>query len=206
MLKQIFVATLLVVACVSLLVSLLDINPVGSLQARQYHHDLNKRGNEGGTPRLPYGTAPLNATQLPGILSTRTDWNKDSQSIDSIRNKLAVYAYAVDGKEFSVLNQVFSASAVANYSSSLGTLNGEIEISAALSRNMTNSTTQHLLASTFVLFSDLRDAFSVTNFQVTTFAKEGTSQAFGQFQDSWFRRNSRTQDWQIVYRNVIWTR
>lgn len=205
MLRKLLLAALSVLACTIVLVSCVYSNDIQEVRFRKRINDLRVRGSEGAMPRLPYGTAPLNATQLPQILSTRTDRNKDSQSIDSIRNKLAVYSYAVDGKEFLALDQVFSASAVANYSSSLGVLSGGTVIRDALTTEFAGPTTQHLLGSTFVLFSDLRDAFSVTGFQITTLASNCTSQVFGQFQDSWFRRSGRTQDWKIAYRNVIWT-
>lgn len=167
---------------------------------------FQKRGG-GSAPRLPYGTIPLNSSQIPQILSTRTDWNKDTRSIETIRNKLAVSAFAIDGKQFSALDHVFTSSAVANYSEPLGVLSGLDNITSALEQSLNGVGTQHLIGNQFTLFVDERNAFSVTYFQVTYVGgsddRNDTVFAVGQYQDSWFRKDSKTQDWLIVYRNVV---
>lgn len=175
----------------------------------QERDNLIQRSTSGGpTPRLPFGTSTFNATQLPVILAATDTESRtsDTHSLDTIRNKLALYTYILDGQQFSALDQVFADDAVANYSGSIGPLNGLSDIEDALGKSQALfGATQTLLGSVFVEVVDEHDAYSVAYFRSVQF-RVGSGQvtyALGMYQDSWFRTDPKKQAWRIIRRNVV---
>lgn len=163
----------------------------------------------GPAPQLPYGTTPLDSSQLPQLLAQKTSLDHDTRSMETIRNKLSLYAFAIDGKQFDVLEQIFSSDAVANYSAPLGVLSGVAEIIATMEQTQAKvSAGQHSLSSQFVEIVDEHNAFSVSYFVSAQFGKgvylnEGLYST-GQYQDSWFRQDPKRQEWMISHRNLVY--
>lgn len=194
--------------------SLLTILAVYSFQCtaapNQYsEHSILPRGSEGPTPRPPFGTSTLNTTQLPLILAATDTESRtsDTHSLDTIRNKLALYTYIVDGQQFSALDQIFIDDAIANYSNPIGLLNGLDAIKAGLGKSQASfESSQTLLGSVFVEVVDEHDAWSVTYFRSMRFSTETgqATYAVGMYQDTWFRHDPKKQAWRITRRNTVY--
>lgn len=171
-------------------------------------HSLLGRGSEGPTPRPLFGTSTLNSTQLPLILATTDTESRasDTHSIDTIRNKLALWTYILDGQQFSTLDQIFASDAIANYTDPIGLLNGLDEIEDGLQKSQASfEASQTLLGSVFVEVQGARDAFSVAYYRSVQF-RVGSGQptyTLGMYQDSWFRSNPKEQAWRIIRRNLV---
>ncbi|KAL8839472.1 MAG: hypothetical protein Q9176_004468 [Flavoplaca citrina] len=87
-----------------------------------------------------FSTACITYTQLP---NTKDELN--------IRNKLALYAYAVDNKDYGLLEQVFTAHVKAIFGETEeGKLDGVEAIKNYISTSVTGLVTQHTLSSLFV--------------------------------------------------------
>jgi hypothetical protein len=69
---------------------------------------------------------------------------------NNIRNTLARYALAIDGKQFTDLSLVFTPTAVANYSAPLNVLSGLTTIEAVLQASLAPVSTQHLLGTQLI--------------------------------------------------------
>lgn len=168
-----------------------------------------KRNTPGSPPRMPYGTSIWNSSQLPNILGAKADLTNDHQSVETIRNKVALYAFIVDGKQWDTLGNVFASNAVANYSTPLYILSGLDNITATLNQSMQKvSVSQHQIGSQFIEIVDSRNAYSVSYYTSTQFgAGDYANEALysrGQYQDTWYRANPRTQDWHIIFRNLVY--
>lgn len=153
------------------------------------------------TPFLPFGPNAISnfdlATSFPQPLI------QDASAIDSIKNTLALYAFAVDGKNFAALTEVFTADVVANYSTTLGSFTQLSPLIAALGGILTCVTTQHSYGTQLVQVVSLTSAYSVTYLTAVHFGKRLLSNdvatAFARYQDTWQRQpNGR---WKIVQRN-----
>ena len=68
---------------------------------------------------------------------------QDADIQNQIRNTLAHYPLAIDGKNFDALDLVFTADAVANYSAPLYVLSGLDEIMRVLQRSLSPVLSQH---------------------------------------------------------------
>lgn len=83
-------------------------------------------------PSLPSNTSAVGIAELPATYS-KVGYPQDPTIIEQIRNTLALYPLAVDGKDFGALDLVFTQDVVANYSaplnviSPLSTLKSEIQ-------------------------------------------------------------------------------
>lgn len=182
-----------------------------SCMGAAYGNDMTyeKRATPGAMPRMPYGTSIWNSSQLPHILGAKADLTGDQRSIETIRNKIALYAFIVDGQQWDTLGNVFASNAAANYSTPLYILSGLDNITATLQQASSNvSVSQHQIGSQFIETVDSRNAYSVSYFTSTQFGKgDYANEALysrGQYQDTWFRENPRTQDWHIVWRNLVY--
>ena len=69
---------------------------------------------------------------------------QDADIQDQIRNTLAHYPLAIDGKNFDALGLVFTTDAVANYSAPLFVLSGLEAIKRMLQRSLAPVLTQHM--------------------------------------------------------------
>ncbi len=69
------------------------------------------------------------------------------ESWQQISNSLSIYCFALDSKNYTILDDVFTPDAVAYFPSPLGIMNGSAAIKADLNWDLENITTQHLLGS-----------------------------------------------------------
>ena len=74
----------------------------------------------------------LISIQILIISATQPPDTSSPSSYASVRNTLAHYPLAIDGKDFSLLSQVFTYNAVANYSPPMNTLYGLPQIEPVL--------------------------------------------------------------------------
>ncbi|KAL1651257.1 hypothetical protein SLS58_000596 [Diplodia intermedia] len=141
----------------------------------------------------------------------------DVSATETIKRTLAIYALAVDGKDWAALDAVFAADAVANYSAPLGVLEGLSAIQSTLSASLAQfpGGTQHSLGTQIVDVCAQDVAVSVTYYTATHYlgaARDAASivngsqvlYAHGQYQDTW----GKDQDggWKIAYRNLVYMR
>lgn len=130
----------------------------------------------------------------------------DAGTIEAIRNTLAIYPFAIDGKNFDALSKVFSADATANYSAPLNVLTPLSSIQSVLKESLACVTTQHLYGTQWIDVLSPTAARSVTYFRAAHFGRgdaEGeVLYAYGQYQDNWERQILGT--WRIVHRNLVY--
>lgn len=96
---------------------------------------------------LSFPTDPIPAaalpTSYPGALTAQNPAIENQ-----IRNTLAHYPLAIDGKNFDALDRVFTQDAVANYSAPLNVLTGLDEIKKVLGQVLAPVLSQHSLGTT----------------------------------------------------------
>lgn len=130
----------------------------------------------------------------------------DAGTIEAIRNTLAIYPFAIDGKNFDALSKVFTTNAVANYSAPLNVLTPLSSIQSVLQTSLACVTTQHLLGTQWIDILSPVTAKSVTYFRAAHFGKGETEgqvlYAYGQYQDNWERQL--TGSWRIAHRNLVY--
>ncbi|KAJ5742465.1 uncharacterized protein N7511_011484 [Penicillium nucicola] len=130
----------------------------------------------------------------------------DAGTIEAIRNTLAIYPFAIDGKNFDALSKVFSTDAIANYSAPLNVLTPLHSIQSSLKQSLACVTTQHLYGTQWIDVTSPTAAQSVTYFRAAHFGKGDTEgqvfNAYGQYLDNWERQLSGT--WRIVHRSLIY--
>lgn len=109
-----------------------------------------------------------------------------------IRNKLSLYAIRLDTKEFGLLDEVFTADVVANYSlpGTAGTYYGLTAVEDFLKSNLPpNVVTQHAITTIVIDFSDESTPTSVSYVTANYFGQgnlTGQSVAiYGSFRDQW---------------------
>ncbi|RAR01960.1 ethyl tert-butyl ether degradation protein [Stemphylium lycopersici] len=166
-------------------------------------------GAGSGCPKIAPGPASFNdvAGQFnPQVLP-------DPIATESIRQTLALYAFAIDGRDFEALRKVFATDARANYSDPIGALNGVQAIIDTLRPSLDSFvTTQHHLGSQLIYVCGLSSAVSVTYFQATHWFTPYTgiantvdnSQVLidrSQYQDTWAKQWDGT--WKITNRNLV---
>lgn len=88
-----------------------------------------------------------------------------------IRNTLAHYPLAIDGKNFSALNLVFVPDVVANYSPPLGVVTGLHNVMKVLESALEKVTTQHALSTTVVEILDGGRAKTLSYLTATHFGR-----------------------------------
>jgi hypothetical protein len=137
----------------------------------------------------------------------------DPIATESIRQTLALYALAIDGRNYEVLRKVFTTNARANYSDPIGVLNGVQAIIDILAPALsTFVSTQHHLGTQLIHICSLTSAVSVTYFQATHYFTPYTgvenpvdnSKVLidkAQYQDTWARQRDGT--WKIANRNLV---
>lgn len=137
----------------------------------------------------------------------------DAEAIEAIRQTLAVYAFAIDGRNFEVLRNVFTTNVRANYSDPIGVLNGVQAIINTLPPGLSSfASTQHLYGSQYIYVCAPNAAVSVTYFQASHFFVPYTgigntidnSKVLidrAQYQDVWAKQRDGT--WKITNRNLV---
>lgn len=130
----------------------------------------------------------------------------DAGTIEAIRNTLAIYPFAIDGKNFDALSKVFATDATANYSAPLNALTPLSTIQSTLKASLACVTTQHLYGTQWVDVVSPISARSITYFRAAHFGKGDSADqvlyAYGQYQDNWERQALGT--WRIVHRNLVY--
>ncbi|KAL4886723.1 hypothetical protein BJY04DRAFT_213479 [Aspergillus karnatakaensis] len=130
----------------------------------------------------------------------------DLIATESIRQTLALYPLAIDGKNFAALSQIFTPDIIANYSAPLGILSPLSNIQEVLSTSLACVTTQHSFGTQVIDILNEDEAVSVTYYQAAHFGTaEGlTNQvatAYGQYQDFWIRVEG---GWRVRGRNLVY--
>ena len=87
-------------------------------------------------------TAPIPISAVPTSYPLSLT-RQDADIQDQIRNTLAHYPLAIDGKNFAALNLFYTADAVANYSAPINVVTGLPAIEAALEQSLRAVLTQH---------------------------------------------------------------
>ncbi|KAG9195452.1 hypothetical protein G6011_00573 [Alternaria panax] len=137
----------------------------------------------------------------------------DPIATESIRQTLALYALAIDGRNYELLRKVFATNVRANYSDPIGVLNGVQAIIDNLAPGLsTFVSTQHHLGTQLIHICGLTSAVSVTYFQATHYFTLYTGVGNpvdnskvlidkAQYQDTWARQSD--GGWKITNRNLV---
>ena len=95
---------------------------------------------------------------------------QDAQTENQIRNTLAHYPLAIDGKNFAALDLVFTDDAVANYSAPLNVLTGLTQIESVLQQSLAPVRSQHAYSTQVIeIERAAKTARSVTYFTSSLF-------------------------------------
>ena len=138
---------------------------------------------------------PLSLKQQPAV------------SQEQIRNTMAHYPLAIDGKNFAALDLVFTQNAVANYSAPLGVLIGLPQIKAVIQQALAPVISQHALSTQVIeIEKGNRKARSVTYFTASQFGTGNKTgkvlYSYAQYQDSWVKVGD--EEWRIYQRNLVY--
>lgn len=91
---------------------------------------------------------------------------------NQIRNTLAHYPLAIDGKNFAALDLVFAQDVVANYSAPLGVLTGLSSVISVLESSLSPVTTQHAFGTQVIeILEGGAEARSLTYYTASHFGK-----------------------------------
>jgi hypothetical protein len=148
---------------------------------------------------LPFGTQPIAFSKLSTIFPPPVI--EATIAIEAIRNTLAPYPFAIDGKDFAALSNIFAQNVVANYFAPLNILTPLSAVISVLESSLGCVTTQHSVSTQLITVLSVKSAFSVTYFRAMHFGRGNTTagpylEAFGQYQDTWERQADLT--WKIV--------
>ena len=89
-------------------------------------------------------TSPIDLFDVSTIFADTTS-RQDIVAANLIRNTLSLYPYAIDGKNFASLSNVFVDNVFTNYSPPVGILNGLPAVEAGIQKQLAPVRTQHLL-------------------------------------------------------------
>ncbi|KAK3672500.1 hypothetical protein LTR78_007550 [Recurvomyces mirabilis] len=106
-------------------------------------------------PQLPTNLTNTTISGLPPSFfpSATGATSQNPVFLEEIRYTLNLYPIIIDGKAFSALDQVFTATAVANYSSPLNVLTPLSTIKTTLAASLAPVNTQHSLTTQFIEIS-----------------------------------------------------
>jgi len=154
--------------------------------------------------QLPSSLSNTSSSALPSLLGSAAS-PQDPVSLDAIKNTLALYPLAIDGKDFSALSRIFTPDAVANYSAPLDILTPLSIISSTLQTSLAPVTTQHSYGTQVVQLFGPCVARCVTYYTATHFGVgvyEGeVLYAYGQYRDVLVLGN---QGWRIKERTLAY--
>lgn len=163
-----------------------------------------------GCPQFSPG--PVSGFDLASQLSSPAVY-VDVNSIEAIRQASALYALALDGRDFETLRKVFTDDARANYSDPIGVLEGVQAIIDTLPPGLQFfASTQHHLGTQRIYMCGPGSAVSVTYFQASHFLTPytgidnpvGNDQVLidrAQYQDVWARQGDGS--WKITNRTLV---
>lgn len=132
----------------------------------------------------------------------------DSNSADAlgIQNTLALYPIYLDSKNFGGFTSIFTPNVSADYSTSIGVLNGIPEIQSTLSAALANVTTQHSLTTQYFEVIGAGQANTTSYFVAAHFGMgvyEGQfATAYGKYEDTLKLTSDGT--WKIDKRRVVY--
>ncbi|KAK8136244.1 hypothetical protein PG984_004184 [Apiospora sp. TS-2023a] len=145
-------------------------------------------------PSISPGPVPL--SELVQTLQA-SNAASDLAAESAIRNKLALYPFAIDTRTFSAFDRIFSDDARANYSYPLGVMSGREDIRKKIQDSLTMfKGTQHTYGTQFIQICNPTSAISITYYTASHFLTPGTGPeamtgpenvviAYGQYQDTW---------------------
>ena len=170
----------------------------------------NDLKHDGGCPDTV--TNPLTTNKLASDFSPQD--KPDSEAIEAIRTTLALYPFAIDGKNYDALDKVFTKDAVANYSAPINTVNGLDAIKAAIAPLLqVYASTHHLYGTQVINVCSRTTAVSVTYFTATHFVSSNVAAvdqfweseilyAYGRYEDALVKQDDGT--WRIKHRNLVY--
>lgn len=150
------------------------------------------------TDPIPLRTVP---TAYPLSLTLQ-----DADIQNQIRNTLAHYPLAIDGKNFDALDRVFTADAVANYSAPIYIVTGLPAIKTTLEQALRPVLSQHSYGTQVIeIEKDERTARSVTYYTASHFGTGNKTgkvlYSYAQYQDNLVRVSD---GWRVKQRNLIY--
>ena len=120
---------------------------------------------------LPSNTSAVGMADLPAAYSGVT-YPQDPTVVEEIRNTLALYPLAIDGKDFASLDLIFTQDIVANYSAPLDVLTPLSGVQLALQNSLAYVQTQHKLSTQLIeVMPDGCQAKSLTYLEATHFGQ-----------------------------------
>ena len=162
-----------------------------------------------GCPQIAPGPVPFSS--IPGLFAAPVP--TDLYAMEAIRQTTALYAAAIDGRDFEALRKVFVPNVYTNYSDPFDVIIGVEPLMAALEPGLaTFASTQHLLGTQLIQVCSPTTAVSITYFQATHFFTpyRGVGNPVGndqvlidraQYQDVWAKQRDGT--WKITNRNLF---
>ncbi|KAJ9612978.1 hypothetical protein H2200_002919 [Cladophialophora chaetospira] len=169
---------------------------------------LNNSGSSGHCPTIAPG--PVAIYDLDNILPSVV--SQDVVAVDAIRNTLAQYPFAIDGKNYDRLDKVFTQNAVVNYSAPIGVLSGLPAIKTIADGLAMFNRTHHSYGTQYIKICSPSSAIAITYYTAShfltpdlgpTFAPDTQAlYAYGQYQDTLAKQNDGT--WKVTYRNLVY--
>ena len=98
---------------------------------------------------LPYNTSAVDFAGIPTAYAGVTR-PQDPTVLDQIRFTVALYAFAIDGKDFESLDLVFTDDAVANFSAPIGVVTSLSAIKSVVQKTLAYVHTQHKLSTQII--------------------------------------------------------
>ena len=126
---------------------------------------------------LPEASIATNLTSAIPLYSLPTTYPRSLQSQNpiienQIRDTLAHYPLAIDGKSFAALDLIFTQDVVVNYSVALGVLTGLSSVISALQSSLSPVRTQHALSTQLIeILEGESTARSLTYFTASHFGQ-----------------------------------
>ncbi|KAL9068483.1 MAG: hypothetical protein Q9161_006131 [Pseudevernia consocians] len=152
------------------------------------------------TAAIPFYSLP---TTYPYSLTSQNSFIENQ-----IRNTLAHYPLAIDGKNFAALNLVFTQDVVANYSEPLGVLTGLSSLMSTLETSLSSVRTQHAFSTQLIeILEGESKARSLTYYTASHFGQGDyygqVLYAYGQYQDEWIK-SCCPENWRIKARTLVY--
>ncbi|GME64943.1 hypothetical protein M1818_002860 [Neofusicoccum parvum] len=150
-------------------------------------------------------TVALDRASLPGSYGAITE-PQDLLAVQQIQRTLNLYPFAIDGKQYDLLDEIFFPSAWSNYSALMGAFDSLPALKTGLRDILAKVNTQHGLTSQLIEVAKggttARTAtyFSAMHFGTGAYAGQSVW-AWGTYEDNWVR-NSSTGEWKIVERTL----
>ena len=121
---------------------------------------------------LASNVSAVSFTKLPSTHSAATH-PQHSTAFEQIRNTLALYPLAIDGKDFAALDLVFSQDVVANYSAPLNMLTPLSTVQSVLQKSLAFVQSQHKLSTQVIeIIPQDCQAMTLTYFEATHFGQD----------------------------------